>query len=116
MTQERITSEQARKRANRVRRGEKLQPMLVALWLERFADQLDADAERLKALEAERDLAQGALKVIYATVRGDEKSECWTIRKWLDKRGLFNDDIQASERLIAMVCKAALAASREGKA
>lgn len=50
-----------------------------------------------------------ALKVILSAVRGDEKSECWTIRKFLDDRGVFNDDIGGAARLIEEVCKLVLA-------
>lgn len=45
-----------------------------------------------------------ALAVIQMAVRGDEKSECWTIRKWLNDRDIFNDDLQSSDRLIEAVC------------
>jgi hypothetical protein len=48
------------------------------------------------------------LSVILTAVRGDEKGECWTIRKWLDDRDIFNDDLQGSDRLIEEVCKAAI--------
>ena len=52
-----------------------------------------------------------ALEAIHTTVRGDEKSECWTIRKWLDERGIFNDDLSGGQRLVEEVCKAVLSAA-----
>ncbi len=70
---------------------------------------------RLEALARVKTLEQG-LKVIYTTARGDEKSECWTIRKWLDERNIFNDDNAGAERLIAEVCKAALAGTAPTRA
>jgi hypothetical protein len=57
----------------------------------------------------QRDELLAALRVIHATVRGDEKSECWTIRKWLDERGVFNDDIQGQRRLVEAACVFAIA-------
>lgn len=41
-----------------------------------------------------------ALKAIHLAARGDAKGECWTIRKWMDARGMFNDDINGNVRLI----------------
>lgn len=70
----------------------------------------DALAAQREALAAQRE----ALQVIHKTVRGDEHSECWTIRKWLDEHGIFNDDIQGGKRLIEECCKAALSAFPEG--
>lgn len=49
-----------------------------------------------------------ALRAILTAVRGDEKSECWTLRKWLDDHDVFNDDIQGRIRLIELACKLAL--------
>jgi hypothetical protein len=49
-----------------------------------------------------------ALNVIYTAVRGDEKSEWWTLRKYLDDHFVFNDDLQDGPRLIEAVCKHAL--------
>ena len=49
-----------------------------------------------------------ALRAIYTAVRGDEKSEYWTLRKYLDKHGVFNDDLQDGDRLIEVVCRLAL--------
>ena len=49
-----------------------------------------------------------ALKVIHTAVRGDEKSEYWSLRKWLDDRGIFNEDLGRMERLIESVTTCAL--------
>ena len=49
-----------------------------------------------------------ALRVIQQAVRGDEKEEWWSLRAWLDERGIFNDDLGKSERLIESVCMGAL--------
>lgn len=56
------------------------------------------------ALARELATVREAIGVIHTAVRGDHKSECWTIRKWLDERGVFNDDIQSAERLVEAVC------------
>jgi len=76
-----------------------------------YRDVSNAQRERADKAESERDEARkardeylAALKAIRTAVRGDEKSECWTIRKWLDKRGVFNDDLGSVERLIEAVC------------
>lgn len=45
-----------------------------------------------------------ALEVILATVRGDEKSECWTIREYLDAQRVYHEDLQSADRLIEAVC------------
>lgn len=68
-------------------------------WLEetKETDKLEHAKAQLAALTA-------ALRVIHTAVRGDEKSECWTIRKWLDERDVFNDDLGSVERLIEAVC------------
>jgi hypothetical protein len=55
------------------------------------------------------EIYQSGLQAIYTTARGDEKGECWTLRRWLDAHGLFNDDIQSPLRLIEEACKALLA-------
>lgn len=49
-----------------------------------------------------------ALQVIHTAMRGDEKGEFWTLRAWLDKRGIFNDDLGVTERLVDAVCMGAL--------
>jgi hypothetical protein len=75
----------------------------------RLADDVaDEMAPIIAALEAEAASLRELVKVIHKTVRGDEKSECWTIRKWLDKHDSFNGDISSSERLIEQACKLAL--------
>ncbi len=63
---------------------------------------------RAEQAEAARATAREALRVILKAARGDEHSECITIRKWLDKRGVFNDDISGAERLIAEAARHAL--------
>ena len=73
-------------------------------------------AHAILAQQYENELARvtilsAALEVIHTTVRGDEKSECWTIRKWLDERGIFNDDLSGGQRLVEEVCKAVLSAA-----
>lgn len=50
-----------------------------------------------------------ALKVIHTSTRGDEHGQQWDIRKWLNERNVFNDDIQSSKRLVEAVCTFALA-------
>lgn len=64
---------------------------------------------RSGAVSAEPPDLREVLKVILTAIRGDEKSHCWAIRKWLDKRGIFNGDIGGTDRLIEEACKAALA-------
>jgi hypothetical protein len=49
-----------------------------------------------------------ALRAIHTAVRGDAKSEYWTLRRYLDKRKVFHDDLGDGDRLIEAVCKAAL--------
>ena len=73
----------------------------------------DARVERItRALsEARRQVWEEQtelLHAIYTSVRGDEKGECWTIRAYLDKHGIFHDDIQNETRLIEEACKHAL--------
>ncbi len=65
------------------------------------------------ALLQQRDELLAALSVIYTAVRGDEKSECWTIRKWLDERGVFNDDIHGRRRLVEAACVLAIGKAEE---
>lgn len=70
----------------------------------------------LDALTAERQkvaVLRDALTVIHKTVRGDEKSECWTIRAYMDQQGLFNGDIGSSYRLVELVCSHALGLTAE---
>ena len=76
---------------------------------------IDTQAAYIKSAEAERDHARAehqrlreALTAIQATARGDEKGECWTIRAYLDKHDVFNDDLQSETRLIEEACKFAL--------
>ena len=69
------------------------------------AEALESELSRLRAEKTNLDSAIG---VIHKAVRGDHKSECWTIRKWLDERGVFNDDIQGSDRLVEAACVFAL--------
>ena len=57
-------------------------------------------------------LMRRALKAIFTATRGDEKSQHWALRKFLDAHGIYNDDLNCSERLIAEACKVALNASR----
>lgn len=84
--------------------------------LQRQLSEARAEVAQLRADWA-RDCAVGlaevtalreALETIYTTMRGDEKSECWTIRKWLDDRDIFNDDIEGPNRLVEELCKALL--------
>lgn len=51
---------------------------------------------------------QGGLKVLLTATRKDEYSEWWSVRKWLDDRDIFNDDL-SEERLTALVCTQLLA-------
>lgn len=61
--------------------------------------------EKLRQQSATDKEAMEALEAIYTSARGDEKGQSWAIRKFLDDRGIFNDDIQGAKRLIEMVCK-----------
>lgn len=61
-----------------------------------------------QAAEARRRDLENGLLVILAAVRGDEKSSCWPIRKWLDDRDIFNGDLGSVDRLVEEVCKALL--------
>lgn len=53
----------------------------------------------------QRDELLSAVWAILQSTRGDSKGEQWTIRRWLNDRGVFNDDIQGSKRLVEAVCK-----------
>jgi len=53
-----------------------------------------------------------ALKAILQATRADARGEQWTIRAYLDKRGVFNGDISSTRRLVAEVCKLALSETR----
>ncbi len=75
-----------------------------------------ARSSRSDAGGGRAELLTEALRVIHTTVRGDEKSECWTIRKWLDERNLFHGDIQGTRRLVETVCEWALQGVREAPA
>jgi len=63
--------------------------------------------------EAERaqQALRAALDAILASTREDAKGEQWTIRKYLDERGVFNSDISSSRRLVAEACQLALTGS-----
>jgi len=63
------------------------------------------------AAEAERDKLRAAVTAIYTAVRDDEKGECWTIRRYLDERDIFNDDIQGSDRLVELACEHVLSST-----
>lgn len=63
---------------------------------------------RAEAAESRLSALQTALAAIKTAVRGDEKSECWTIRKWLDEHDVFNDDLSSVERLVDAVVDAIL--------
>jgi len=57
-----------------------------------------------------------ALEAIYTSTREDAKGEQHTIRAYLDARGVFNDDISGSRRLVALAAEHVLsAAQRRGK-
>jgi hypothetical protein len=79
----------------------------VKAYLDLLATALQQRDERLATVEQERETMQTALKVIHTAARGDEKRQCWAIRKWLDDRDIFNGDIQGADRLIEEVCNAA---------
>lgn len=68
---------------------------------------LDAETALAALRERVTELESG-LAVILKAVRGDEKSECWTIRGWLDLRDVFNDDMESAPRLVEAVCNALL--------
>ena len=68
----------------------------------------NAAITRMHAAESRNQALLEALDVIQTAARGDEKSECRTIRKWLDDHGVFNDDIQGTKRLVSTVCAFAL--------
>ena len=53
----------------------------------------------------ERDQLREALAAIQQSTRDDEKGEQWTIRNFLNKHGVFNDDISGSRRLVAEACR-----------
>lgn len=70
------------------------------------------EKETIASLRARLLTLEQTLRVIQQAMRGDEQAQCWTIRKWLDERDIFNGDIQGRDRLVYEACKAALAASR----
>lgn len=48
------------------------------------------------------DLREGIAALLTAA-RGDEHGQWWPIRRWMDSRDIFNDDIQAYQRLSEIV-------------
>jgi hypothetical protein len=65
-------------------------------------------AARVEQRERHAAFLRDVLVAIHQTARDDEKGECWTLRRWLDERGVFNDDITGPRRLIAAACAFAL--------
>lgn len=61
-------------------------------------------AETLRHAADALDATQELLRAIHTAVRGDQYSECRTIRKWLDARGQYHEDIGSRERLIEIAC------------
>lgn len=45
-----------------------------------------------------------ALVAIYQAARTDHKGEWWTAREYLNKRGVYNDDLSTLPRLIEAIC------------
>lgn len=82
-------------------------------------DQQHADAFYLmqEKREVQRQVAElvAALKAIYTSTRDDAKGEQWTVRAYLDSRGVFNDDVSGSRRLVALAAAYALARVGEAK-
>ena len=71
----------------------------------------DGTIVNVAALTYERDQLRAAVTTILTAVRDDEKGECWTIRRYLDERDIFNDDIQGSDRLVELACAHVLAST-----
>ena len=67
-----------------------------------------AEQRELDALEQLQE-AVDALKAIYTSTREDAKGQQHTIRGYLDARGVFNDDVGGSRRLVALAAAYALA-------
>jgi hypothetical protein len=63
-----------------------------------FAASLKRREERLRE----------ALTAIEQSTREDERGEHWTIRAYLDKHGIFHDNIGTSRRLVVEACKVGL--------
>lgn len=79
-----------------------MQPASDGAWV-RYADH----AARLQQVEKRCSDFQTAIQALYTAVRTDEHGQWWPIRKWLDERDIFNDDIGSggAERLVEEVCK-----------
>ena len=55
-----------------------------------------------------------AVEAIRTACRGDAKGEWWTLREWLNKRGVYNDDISGGKRLVEIACVFALTHPADG--
>jgi hypothetical protein len=82
-------------------------------------DQQDADVFYLmqEKREVQKQLREAldALKAIYTSTREDAKGQQHTIRAYLDARGVFNDDVSGSRRLVALTAAYALARAAESR-
>jgi len=68
-------------------------------------DEVRAYAKALAYVKAERDELQALAGAILRSVRDDAHGEQWTIRKFLDDRGVYNDNLSGSRRLVEEACK-----------
>jgi hypothetical protein len=78
--------------------------LLTRLEHPRAQDLTAGDVVELANLIAYARSLQEAMHAIYQAMRDDEKGEWWTLRKWLNDRGIYNGDI-GDHRLIEEVCR-----------
>lgn len=69
----------------------------------------------LARVEAARAALEELVQAILASVREDEKGEQWTIRAFLDKRGVYHENMSGSRRLVVEACKSVLSVKAEAR-
>lgn len=69
------------------------------------ADRPATERERAEQIAAE---LKELVRAILQSTRDDEKSEQWTIRRFLEHRGVYDGNISGSRRLVALACQNAL--------
>lgn len=58
--------------------------------------------------EAAVDELTELVRAIHRATRDDEISECWTIRAFLEQRGVYDGNLTGSRRLVAEACRLVL--------
>ena len=73
------------------------------------AKQMNHERGLLASCRRLQERTRDGVAAIYQAARGDKKGEAWTLRKWMDGEGLFNDDIGGTDRLIEVATSHLLA-------